>query len=247
MSIDRAIYIAASGASEAQNAQALHANNIANSNTAGFKAQYETQRALPVYKSGLPTRVYSATYSPGNDYSGGSIIDAESNLNVYFKDQGFFAVQGEGQVEGYTRRGDFTIDQDGQLINGDGYPVIGASGIIVLPPFENVNISDTGEIFVKLANSTSEEMVFVNQLKLVNPDVKALVKSSDTLFRLQDSSIADNDENIRIASRGYENSNVNAVNELLSMIDRTRNLEMDLTLIHKVEENAQSASRLLSI
>jgi flagellar basal-body rod protein FlgF len=248
MSIDKAIYVAISGAAEAQREQAIHANNIANNNTAGFRKEYASQKALPVYNSGLPTRVYSATYTPGNDFSQGNIIETNNNLHIYLPGDGFFAVQGNNGVEGYTRRGDLQIDQYGQLINGNGYPMLNAGGsAVVLPPSKNVNISVNGEVFVTPLNATNDNMVLVDQLKLVNPDVKLLKQSNDTLFRLQDGTIAPNADNVGVRSGAYESSNVNTVDELMAMINSVRRLEMGLKVVSAVKDNAQSSSGLLGI
>ena len=247
MAIDKAIFIAMSGASEAQNAQALHANNIANGSTAGFKAQYEAQRALPVYNSGLPTRVYAATYAPGFDQSAGNIIETGNNLHIHLKGEGFFAVQGDKLQEGYTRRGDLQIDQNGQLITGDGYPLIGSGGIIILPPAKNVNISVSGEVLVTPLNATTDDMILVDRLKLVNPDVQTLVKGHDGLFRRENGTPAENVENLKVGSNGYEASNVNPVNELITLMELSRKMEMGLKIVSAVKDNAQSSSSLLSL
>jgi flagellar basal-body rod protein FlgF len=247
MSIDKALFIATSGASEVQKAQAMHAANIANSSTAGFKAQYEAQRALPVYNNGLPTRVYATTHAPGYNQASGSIVTTNNNLHAHIKGKGFFTVVGENNQEGYTRRADLQIDASGQLINGDGYPLLGNGGIITLPPSKNVNISADGEVFVTPLNSPSDTMVQVDKLKLVNPDSKSIMKSHDGLFRLEDGSLAPNAEGIKVGTGGYEGSNVNSVNELITLMELSRKMEMGLKVVSAVKDNAQSSSRLLSL
>ena len=80
--MDKLLYIAASGAKQDLLATAVRANNLANAQTTGFKAQMEQARAMPAFGEGLPTRVFSMTESPTNNYDGGAMIRTDRELDV---------------------------------------------------------------------------------------------------------------------------------------------------------------------
>ena len=71
------LYIAASGAKQDLLGTAVRANNLANTQTTGFKAMLEQSRAMPAFGEGLPTRVFSMTESPTNNYASGSLIQTD--------------------------------------------------------------------------------------------------------------------------------------------------------------------------
>ena len=80
--MDKLLYISMSGAKENLNATALRANNLANAKTTGFKADIEQARSMQAYGEGLPTRVFSLTERPGQDFSGGALITTDRDLDV---------------------------------------------------------------------------------------------------------------------------------------------------------------------
>ena len=65
--MDRSLYIAMSGAKQTLLAQTSNANNLANSQTAGFKSDFDQFRSMPVFGPGFPSRVYAMTERPGSD------------------------------------------------------------------------------------------------------------------------------------------------------------------------------------
>ena len=80
--MDKLLYIAASGASQDLMATGIRSNNLANAQTTGFRAQLEQARAMPAYGEGLPTRVFSMTESPSNNYESGPMIKTDRDLDV---------------------------------------------------------------------------------------------------------------------------------------------------------------------
>ncbi|PPD19229.1 MAG: flagellar biosynthesis protein FlgF, partial [Methylobacter sp.] len=67
--MDRSLYIAMSGAKQTLLAQTANANNLANANTTGFKADLEQFRSQPVFGAGFPTRVYAQNENPGTNFT----------------------------------------------------------------------------------------------------------------------------------------------------------------------------------
>ncbi|HKY93581.1 MAG TPA: flagellar basal body protein, partial [Nevskiaceae bacterium] len=71
--MDRALYIAMTGASQTMRAQAVNSHNLANASTVGFKAELAAQQAVAVDGATFPTRVNTALEGQGFDASVGSI------------------------------------------------------------------------------------------------------------------------------------------------------------------------------
>ena len=72
--MDHLLYIAMSGAKENMNGISIKANNLANSTTTGFKADLEQARSMQAFGEGLPSRVFSLTERPGQNFDDGSFI-----------------------------------------------------------------------------------------------------------------------------------------------------------------------------
>ena len=114
--MDKAIFIAMSGAKQTMLAQQAHANNLANVKTTGFKEDFTQARSMPVYGEYYPTRAYAMTERPGTNFDSGPLIQTGNNLDVAIKGDGWIAVQAEDGSEAYTRAGDFNIDINGQTL-----------------------------------------------------------------------------------------------------------------------------------
>ena len=113
--MDKLLYIAASGASQDLLGTGLRANNLANAQTTGFRAQSEQARSMPAYGEGLPSRVFSMTESPSNNYESGPMIQTGRDLDVAIQGDGWFAVQDDNGQEAYSRDGNFKLGDDGIL------------------------------------------------------------------------------------------------------------------------------------
>src|SRR3546814_4548278 len=82
--MDRALYVAMTGARETQRQQAINNHNLANASTTGFRAELLASTAQAVQGPGLPTRVNAAAQSAGWDSRAGSIQQTGRNLDVAF-------------------------------------------------------------------------------------------------------------------------------------------------------------------
>ena len=245
--MDRALYIAMSGAKQNTLGQAAHANNLANVGTTGFRSDYTQSRAMGVFGEHFPTRAYAMTERPASDFRQGSLIETGRRLDVAIEGDGWFAVVGPDGQEAYTRAGDLSVDPLGRLINGSGHQLIGEAGPIVLDPFERIEVSRAGIISIQ---GQGEDPTGINepvQLKLVRPDLLALEKSEDGLFRFRDPAVtqAPPDPNITLVNGFVEGSNVNSISELTSMISLSRQYEMQVNLMGRVDEQAQSTTSIL--
>jgi len=243
--MDKGLYIAMTAAKQSMWSQTIHANNLANVNNTGFRADLAQFRSMPVYYGpGLPTRVYAMTENPATNFDPGSMISTGRDLDVAVEGEGFLAVQGADGREGYTRSGAFYTDANGILRVGNDLPVLGNGGLIALPPHQQAMIGTDGTISVMTG---SGNLAVVDRLKLVKPDVKDLIKSDDGLLRRKDNKPVEEDATVRVTGGYLESSNVNAVNEFTRILELARQYEMSVKMMSTFENIDQSSTRLLQV
>jgi flagellar basal-body rod protein FlgF len=247
--MDKAIYIAMTGGKHIERAQAVHANNMANANTTGFRADFEQARAMSVfYGDGLPTRVYALSESPATDFAAGSLTETGRDLDVAVQGQGWLAVQGIDGREAYTRAGSLHVNAAGQLTTANGQLVLGEGGPVSLPPFETIQIGEDGTITVRELGQAPNALAQVGRIKLVNPDSAQLRKGEDGLMRYTgEEPTLKADPNVRLQHGFLEGSNVNVVDEFTSVISLARQFDLHMKMMRTVEENSTSATRLLQV
>lgn len=243
--MDKALYIAMTGAKNNMMAQTARANNLANANTTGFKADYEQARAMPVFGSHHPSRVYAMSERPATDMSQSALIETGRNLDLAVKGDGWLAVQSNFGDEAYTRSGDLVIDANGVLRTGKGLPVMGEGGPIVIPPAEHVEVGVDGTITIQPRGAAPNELAQIERIKLVNPDKQELEKGLDGLMRQRNGEDAEADGLIRVESGFLESSNVNAAAELTNILALTRQYEMQTKMMKKADEMSAAAASVM--
>lgn len=244
--MDKVLYLAMSGARENMLAQQAHANNLANANTTGFKADLAQARAMQVFGEGHASRVYAQTERPATDMTSGTLIETGRKLDIAVAGDGWLTVLKPDGTEGFTRAGTLQINAANQLVTGSGLPVMGNGGIpVVLPPFENLEVSTNGIITIQPLGESEAELLVADQIKLVNPDPQTMFKGPDGLMTTGVGQIELADPNVRIRSGFTEASNVNAVSELTGIISSSRQFEMQIKMMKTAEENSESAASIL--
>ncbi|ELE8120390.1 flagellar basal-body rod protein FlgF [Vibrio fluvialis] len=246
--MDRALFLAMSGAKQNMQAMQLRANNLANVSTTGFRADLEQARSMQAYGDGLPSRVFSMTERPGHNFQQGSVISTGRDLDITVQGDGWIAVMDKTGKEGLTRNGNLNIDANGLLLNGNGHPVLGETGApITLPvPLAKVEIGNDGTISVRPQGAPADAMEIVDRIKLVRPDNQSLFKDVNGLFRAKDPNAAyDADASVKILTGAVEGSNVNAVGEMTSLIDLQRQFEMQVKMMSTAEDMDKSSDSLL--
>ncbi|GAB3477259.1 flagellar basal-body rod protein FlgF [Marinomonas epiphytica] len=243
--MDKALYLAMSGGVQTMNAQTIHANNLANVSTTGFRADFEQARSMQVYGEYHPSRVYAMTENPATRYTSGDMIQTDRDLDVAVAGDGFITVYDELGQEAYTRAGDLQINSVGQLVTGTGLPVAGVDGPIFLPPLDSITITADGSISIIPQGGAGNEVAVINQIKLVNPDTQSIRKTEDGLIHSRDGQAFDLDPNVTLVSGFIEGSNVNAVEEMTHIMNLARRFEMNVKMMDSIRENGDTAARIL--
>lgn len=245
--MDKMVYVAMTGAKQTLMAQGVNSHNLANSSTRGFRADLHDFQALPVPGPGFATRVNAQVNPAGWSNSPGGSVSTGRRLDVAVNGDGWIAVQGPGGDEAYTRSGDLRIDALGQLRTGAGHPVLGDNGPIAIPPYQDLDIGRDGTISIVPLGQGAETRASIARIRLVNPPEELLTKSPDGLIRLADGSAAAPDASVTIDPGALEESNVNVVEAVVSMIELARRFETQIRVIDTANDNARAASRLMQI
>lgn len=243
--MDRLIYTALSGASQTLVEQRISANNLANVNTNGFRADIPMSQYQQVSGRGFTTR-YMAQESPsGVDDSTGGAEKTERPLDVAIQGTGYIAVEDSAGNEVYTRNGNIQQDDQGQLtING--YRVLGDNGPITLPPNAIASFGSDGTLSVTPDDGDVTATMDIDRLKLVDISVGNLTKNSQGMLVTADGVPAQRDENIKVSGGFLEGSNVSAVSEMMSSIAMNRQFEAQIKMMKTAEDISDSGNRLLT-
>ena len=133
--MDRLIYTSLSAMRSAQLRQTATANNIANANTPGFRADLADMQTLWLRGGGADTRASASEEVLAADMRAGTVVATGRPLDVSADGDAMFVVQSEDGEEAYTRRGDLQVGPTGLLTTGDGRPVLAPADRSPCPPW----------------------------------------------------------------------------------------------------------------
>jgi flagellar basal-body rod protein FlgF len=239
--MDALIYTALSGAERALRAQQVHANNLANLDTGGFRATMELAAARPVPGQGYDARHKGVLQADTVVTREGALKATGRDLDVAIAGQGFLAVQWQ-EGEAYTRAGAMTLDADGTL-TVNGHPVLGDGGPIVLPPFSSVAIGPDGTISIQPPGQ--QAMQTVDRLKLVKPESTELTKNEAGLIVSRTGDVLPADPTVVVQSGHLEGSNVSAVEEMVATMSLNRAFEIQMKLYKATDSMTEAGNRLV--
>ncbi|MDQ8757187.1 flagellar basal body rod protein FlgF [Sphingosinicella sp. LHD-64] len=245
--MDRLIHTSLSGLRGAMARQATTANNLANANTVGFRAELSTARALWVQGGGFGARAPSSQEVTAANMHGGTVTETGRDLDIALRGEALLAVQAADGSEAYTRRGDLQVSPSGLLTTGDGRPVLGDGGPITLPPADSVRIADDGAVWIVPSGGDPNVPQQVDRLKLANPTGSRVLKAVDGLFRVENGGILPSDPDGRLTPRSLEGSNVEVSQALIDMIDASRAWDTQLNLITTARDLDTSAADLMRL
>lgn len=229
------------------------ANNVANVNTTGFKAdksvfeEYLQTGAREDNFVGSDRRVsFVLDRATFHDLTSGPNERTGNPLDVAIDGKGFLAVQTPGG-ERYTRDGALQINAQGQLVTNGGNLVLGTNGPITMQPTDrNINISADGTITVNEGQVTQVDSIR-GKLRLVsfnNP--QRLQKEGANLFSAPAGTPALADTASRINQGFIEKSNVNAITEMSRMMQVSRTYQSVATLMQQQSDLRKTSIQMLA-
>ena len=224
--MNKGIYIALSGAVLKQRHMDIFAQNVANSNTTGYKKERISFRdyLIPAdTPSGVVEDGRSMTQlsEQVTDFSDGPSFRTDNPLDLAINGDGFFALENDR----YTRNGNFKIGTDGYIATQDNIKVLGDGGPISLEG-STIEINTSGEIF--------SDGVSVAQIKVVDFEDRSKLNKMDGRYFYSEETGQESAANI---NQGYlESSNVEVVREMVQMVTYLREFESYQKMIHALDE-----------
>jgi flagellar basal-body rod protein FlgF len=246
---DRALYIAMSGASAMLHKQANVAHNLANVDSTGFQATLDATVAAPVTGPGLPSRVATVARTLGVDARPGAIRNTGNPLDIALKPDHWLAVQDASGGIAYTRAGDLSLNANGMLMTGRGQLVLGADGAPVsIPAYQSLEIGQDGTISIVPQGQPASTLTTLGRLQLVTAKTTELQRGDDGLMRpLPGNPPPPPATGAALVSGALEASNVDVAGALVSMIELSRQFDMQVQLLHRTDENARMTSSIVSL
>jgi flagellar basal-body rod protein FlgF len=227
--------------------QTAIANNLANAQTPGFRAELAEAQALWLHGEGASARAYASEEVVAADMRAGTVTQTGRDLDVAMTGDALLAVQAPDGDESYTRRGDLQIAATGLLTTGDGHPVLGAQGPITLPPVDSVSIDAEGRIYIVPAGGDPQQAQELDRLRLASPAGLDIVKGLDGLFRVKGGGILPDDPDVRLITRSIEGSNVSATSALVEMIEASRSWDTQLKMIDDARDMDAATAELMQL
>lgn len=246
--MDPILYTAVAGGRADFKRQELIANNLANVNTPGFKAdlyQAQTMYMNDAQGTNNPNgQSFVVQTANGVDLSPGDIMTTGRDLDIAIDGNGWLAVRGP-DGEAYVRGGSLRLDVNGQLMTASGMPVLGDGGPISIPPARSIEIGGDGTISIVPLEGDVKTLAVLDRLKLVTLDKNNVVKNEHGLMQLKQGGAAMADPNIRVLSGAIEGSNVKAIDQMVSMISAGREFDAQMKILSTVDDNGQRLAQLL--
>ncbi len=268
----RSLWSAATGMNAQQTNVDTIANNLANVNTVGYKAQvaqfksllYQTLQTATTTANGDPKPTSSQVglgvrnSSINSIFTQGSLLSSNSDTSFAIEGDGYFAIQGGDGNTYYTRNGDFTWalnDRGGMtLTNQDGLPVLSSTGRTITLGrnyiANKISIASDGTVCYPDANNNPQSLgVSIGLYQFNNPG--GLVRHGDTLWEtsaasgdaLNEARNANLDRS-RVVQGYLEGSNVQVADEMVNLIVAQRAYEMNSKAITTTDEMMQTANNL---
>lgn len=258
----RSLWIAKSGMEAQQNQLDHISNNLSNVATTGYKrshAQFEDLMYQNLRQSGanssdqtqLPTGLQvglgTRAVATSRDFSQGSLQQTTNQLDVAIKGKGFFQITMPDGTTAYTRDGSFKLDSTGAIVTNDGYTV--QPGLTVPANAQSVTIADDGTVTVKVAGQTAATTLGQLQLaSFINPqglDPLGQNLYAQTAASGDPTTGAPAANGLGTLQQGFlETSNVNVVEELVSMIQTQRAYELNSKAVSTSDQMLQRLSQL---
>lgn len=206
------IYSSLSGASASWEQIDVLSQNIANTNTVGFKKSRLTFTLDGVDQDNM-AQAYTQASNEGPDLSDGALTRDGVPTHVGLQGEGFFVVDAGGQ-ERLTRAGDFRLNHEGTLVNAGGLAVQGQGGDITFDAGQSFTIDRRGVISDANGNP-------IDQLRLEMAD--DLIQVGDNLWEAADMTREATD--VVVEQGALEGSNAEAVGLMVELIEASRYFE----------------------
>jgi flagellar basal-body rod protein FlgG len=250
-----ALWISKTGLDAQQTDISVISNNLANASTVGFKksraifedllyqnvnqpgGRSSQETELP---NGLMLGAGAKVTATQKNFSQGNMLSTEQSLDVMIQGKGFFEIlQADGTIA-YTRNGQFSLNDNGELVtSGAGFLL--QPNIAIPPDAQSITISQDGEVSVKQPGNADNTVVGqITVSDFINPaGLEPIGQNLFTETAVSGAPVQGNPgvDGLGILQQGaLETSNVNVTEELVNLIESQRAFEMNSKVISTVDQ-----------
>jgi flagellar basal-body rod protein FlgG len=237
-------------------------NNLANVSTNGFKKShavfedlmYQNLRQVGTNTSeqstlptGLQVGLGVRAVATSRSFAQGNLQQTSNNLDIAIQGNGFFQLTMPDGTIGYTRDGAFQIDNQGRMVNSGGLPLSG--GITVPANATGISVAPDGTVSASIPGSTAPQAIGTIALaSFINPpglEPKGQNIYAESAASGQPNAGTAGANGLGTLMQGFvETSNVNVVQELVTMIQTQRAYEMNSKAIQTSDQMLQKLGQL---
>ena len=256
------LWISKTGMETQQMQLDIISNNLANVSTTGFKRanavfedlMYQNLRQVgsaTSEQSQLPTGLQIGlgvrAVATSRSFAQGNLQQSSNNLDIAIQGNGFFQVTMPDGTINYTRDGSFQVDSQGRLVTQNGLPI--ANGITVPANAQSVAIAANGTVTAMIPGNVSPQPIGTVALaSFINPaglDPRGQNLYAESAASGQPNTGTPGANGLGSLMQGYlETSNVNVVQELVTMIQTQRAYEMNSKAIQTSDQMLQKLGQL---
>lgn len=240
-------------------------NNIANSQTIGYKEQriefqdlmYDQIKRVGLVSSDVGTTIPTGVQmghgvNAGNIYritTQGDLQETNNDTDMAIRGKGYFRIELPTGEFAYTRAGSFNVNQNGEIVTSAGFLV--SPGIIVPQDAVGIDINETGQVYVKFTDNPDPQLIgqfsvyrFINEkgLELVGDNLLKQSQSSGEALEGFPGDVGFG----TIKHKWLEYSNVNLVTQITSLIRAQRAYEFCSTFIQAASEMMRTVNQIRS-
>lgn len=250
-----ALWISKTGLDAQQTNISVTSNNLANASTVGFKkgrAIFEDLLYQNIHQpggratadtdlpSGLMLGAGSKVVATQKTFTQGSVQTTDNALDIMIDGRGFFEVLLPDGNVGYTRNGQFALNDEGVIVTpGNGYPL--QPEMQIPENAQSISVATNGEVSVQIAGQAEAQVIgqiivtdFANPAGLQPKGENLYLETQSSGAPLQ--GIAGADGFGALKQGMLESSNVNVTEELVNLIQAQRVYEMNSKVISAVDD-----------
>ncbi len=251
--MDRMIHTALNTLNNIHLNRSVKSQNLSNINVPGFRKDLGTSFTSGFLEQNMQfnSRVF-ALHEGANIFSTkpGNLKATGQETDIAIRGQGFFITKPKNGGPSLSRRGDLEVSSEGFLINGAGSQMLDLNQQpIEMPAYRKLVVSEIGEIFIEPLGSEEGTRIGLGSLALTSGSEEPIKKDLDGELRLASGGVPAPDQNSIVAQNFLEESNVNAIEELIDTLSQQRQFEVNvkfISLSKDIDESSASIMRLPS-
>jgi len=166
--MDKSLYVAMTGAQASLQAQGTVSHNLANVDTAGFKAVLSNTEAFPIKGQGYPSRIDTIMTDQGFDARLGTLRTTGNPLDIALNENRWLTVQAHNGETTYTRSGELVLNPNGQLQTSGGQAVLDENKPpMTIPPHQSLEIGSDGTISIVPLGEGPQTLAIIGRIGVV--------------------------------------------------------------------------------